>query len=79
MNSEILNRLKLLRKADRFTLREKLVMSWELLWCLYWNWRYYNSRSVAEERGNTQKYLEHWIKYKLIYYSPKSFKSERIL
>jgi hypothetical protein len=69
--SEPLMRLKQIRKLNRFTLKEKILMSYYLMKCIYFDFRGKHSRNIQNQRKYDSCYLNEWVKYKLIYYKPE--------
>lgn len=69
--SESLKRLKLLWSTNnRFTLLEKVLMSYHLIKCFYYDFRAYKARDIYKQRMYDSCYLHSWLKYKLIFYKP---------
>jgi hypothetical protein len=69
--SEPLMRLKQLRKTNRYTLLEKIKMSYHLIKCYYYDMRSCKTRNIFTQRKYDSCYLNEWVKYKLIYYKPE--------
>lgn len=69
--SEPLIRLKLIRKLNRYTLKEKLIMSYHLLKCYYFDMRSKYTRNIFTQRKFDSCYLSEWVKFKLIFYKPE--------
>lgn len=69
--SEPLMRLKQIKKTNKFTNREKTIMRYHLIKCIYFDFRGKLSRNIHNQRKYDSCYLSEWVKYKLIYYKPE--------
>jgi hypothetical protein len=66
--SEPLIRFKQIWKIRRYNLLEKILMSYHLLRCYYFDTRAKLTNDRYTQRVYDTRYLNSWLKYKLIFY-----------
>jgi hypothetical protein len=69
--SKPLIRVKTIWSMKRYTLLEKLLMSYHLIKCYYYDLRGQLTKNKYNQRQYDACYLNHWLKYKLIFYKPE--------